>query len=198
MNNNFKPLTDQVSERLREQLKNGTSIFQQPSDHMLAMPFNPVSGKNYRGAAALILIMEQRPDARWLSLKQASFNKTHVLKEEHGTLISFYKTNEMKPVLKPDGEKELNENGKPKYQSVKLDEAKLETVFMFNAAQLKDMPELEPRHQALPIDRFATIKANSGFEGVDIDDLVGWASGKEQLKLPEVSEEKAMLRSEIA
>jgi antirestriction protein ArdC len=199
MSNNFKPLTDQVSERLREQLQQGTSVFQ--LDKPLAMPFNPVSGKSYRGAAALILLMEQKDDPRWLSLNQASYNKTHVLKGEHGTLISFYKTSEMKPVLKPNGEKELKENGKPKYESVKLDEAKLETTFMFNAAQLKDMPKLTPRHELSAEDRLQLILNNSQVEvktDYVIDHLVEWASEGDKLKLPEVDEDKTRLRSQIA
>ncbi|MFI5160502.1 MAG: ArdC-like ssDNA-binding domain-containing protein [Sphingobacteriales bacterium] len=199
MSTNFKPLTDQVAERLREQLLKNTSVFQQ--DKPLAMPFNPVSGKSYRGAAALILLMEQRPDPRWLSLKNASFNKTPVLKGEHGTLISFYKTNEMKPVLKTDGTPELKENGKQKFAPVKLDEAKLETAFMFNATQLKEFPELEPRHEQSPILRLETILNYTQVEvktDYAIDDLVELANEESKLKLPEVNEDKTSLRKQIA
>jgi antirestriction protein ArdC len=58
------------------------------------------------------------------------------MKNEKGTLISFYKTHEFQP---------QTVDGKQKNVSVKLDEPVLTTAFLFNAKQLKDMPPLEPK-----------------------------------------------------
>jgi len=157
---NFKPLTDQVAEKLNAQIKEGTSIFQR-NDQPLIMPFNPGSGKNYREAAALILLMQNRPDPRWMSLKNANFQNWPIVKDEKSTLISFYKTSEMKPVLDDKGEAVLNDKGKPKMQSVKLPEPVLTTAFLFNGAQLKNIPAYEPKDPALAIDRAKMILENA-------------------------------------
>src|ERR1700712_572209 len=130
MSTNFKPLTDQVAEKLNAQIKEGNSIFQR-NEQPLIMPFNPGSGKNYREAAGLVLLMQNRPDPRWMSLKNANFQNWPVAKEEKGTLISFYKTSEMKPVVDEKGEAVLTDKNKPKMQSVKLDESVLTTAFLF-------------------------------------------------------------------
>ena len=156
---NFKPLTDQVAEKLNTQIKDGTSVFQR-DEQPLIMPFNPGSGKNYREAAALVLLMQNRPDPRWMSLKNASFNNWPVNKGEKGTLISFYKTSEMQPVVNEKGEPEMNDKGKPKMQSVKLKESVLATSFLFNGAQLS-IPAYEPKEPALAIDRAKMILENA-------------------------------------
>lgn len=138
MSNNLKPLSQQIAEKLIQQFKDGTSVFQKSENEPLRMPFNASTGKNYRGAPALVLLLKQEPDPRWMTLEQGNFKKNNVMKDEKGTLISFYKTHEMQP------SGELKENGKPKMVSVKLPEPVLTTAFLFNAKQLKDMPPLEP------------------------------------------------------
>ncbi|WP_454802971.1 ArdC-like ssDNA-binding domain-containing protein [Mucilaginibacter phyllosphaerae] len=143
MSNNFKPLSEQVADKLIQQLKDGKSIFQKNDARPLIMPFNANTGKNYKGVPALILLLKQEPDPRWLTLEQGNFSKNNVIKDEKGTLISFYKTRDMQRLVE-NGKEVLKENGKPKMISVKLDEPVLTTAFLFNAKQLKDMPELAP------------------------------------------------------
>jgi antirestriction protein ArdC len=141
MSKNFKPLSEQVADKLIQQLKDSNSIFQKTDARPLIMPFNANTGKNYSGVPALILLLKQEPDPRWLTLEQGNFSKNNVMKDEKGTLISFYKTRDMQPLIE-NGKEVLKENGKPKMVSVKLDEPVLTTAFLFNAKQLKDMPEL--------------------------------------------------------
>jgi antirestriction protein ArdC len=146
MSNNFKPLAEQASEKMIAALKAGNSIFHKTmvsnERSQFTLPFNPSTGKNYKGPAALILLMANREDPRWMTLKQASYNKNPVMKGEKGTLINFYKNSEIKPVLDGNGQPELKENGKPKTESVKLEKPVLTDAWLYNAAQLKDMPEL--------------------------------------------------------
>jgi antirestriction protein ArdC len=129
------------------------------------MPFNANTGKNYSGVPALILLLKQEPDPRWLTLEQGNFSKNNVIKDEKGTLISFYKARDMQPLIE-NGKKVLKENGKPKMVSVKLDEPVLTTAFLFNAKQLKDMPELAPvlaeRAGTPTEERIKAIIENSG------------------------------------
>jgi len=165
MSNNFKPLSEQVANKLIEQLKEGNSVFQQNDARPLIMPFNASTGKNYRGAPALILLAKQEPDPRWMTMDQGNFRKNNVIKGEKGTLISFYKTHDMQPAME-EGQPIFRENGKPKMVSVKLDEPALTTAFLFNAKQLKDMPELSAAmadRQSMPAeDRLKAIIENSG------------------------------------
>jgi antirestriction protein ArdC len=165
MSNNFKSITSQVAEKLIQQFKEGNSVFQQNDGKPLFTPFNASSGKNYRGAPALVLMMKQEADPRWMTLEQGNYMKNNVKKDEKGTLISFYKTSEMKPVIK-DGKEELKENGKPKMESVKLEEPVLVTAFVYNAKQLKDMPDLgkvmAERQKVASEERIKEIIANSG------------------------------------
>lgn len=170
MSNNFKPLSEQVSNKLIAQMAEGNSVFQQ-GEKPLQMPFNPTTGKNYRGAAALVLLMSNRQDPRWMSLENANFNKTPVNKGEKGTLISFYKTSEFKPVME-NGEAVLKENGKPKMEKVKLAELELVNVFLWNGEQLKAMPVLETKPQELTsAQRTAAILENSQVPAPSLRDL---------------------------
>jgi antirestriction protein ArdC len=113
MSNNFKPLSEQVADKLLQQLKDGNSVFQQTGEQPLLMHFNASTGKNYRGTPALILLLKQEPDPRWMTLENGNFTKHNVMKDEKGTLISFYKTREIQPEMK-DGKPVLKENGRPK------------------------------------------------------------------------------------
>ncbi len=116
MSNNFKPLHKQVAEKLIAELKAGTSPFQKPwKDNAgtgFALPMNPTTGKNYRGMNALWLAMQHRGDPRWMTLKQASFNRWTVEAGAKATLISFSKTSDIKHILDEKGELILDENGK--------------------------------------------------------------------------------------
>ncbi|HZY39754.1 MAG TPA: ArdC-like ssDNA-binding domain-containing protein [Mucilaginibacter sp.] len=160
MSNNFKPLSEQVANKLIAQLEEVKSVFQQ-GNKPLQMPFNPTTNIHYRGAAALVLLMSNREDPRWMSLENANYNKTPVNKGEKGTLISFYKTSEMKPVMK-DGQPVLKENQKPQMEKVKLAEPELVNVFLWNGEQLKEMPVFEAKPQEFsPVERARQIMENS-------------------------------------
>jgi antirestriction protein ArdC len=103
MNPNFKPLQEQIAEKLIAALQEGTSPFQKPwSDDNSAgyvTPLNPTTGKNYRGMNALWLAMQGHDDPRWMTLKQASFNKWSVEKGAKATMINFVKMTDIRPVL---------------------------------------------------------------------------------------------------
>jgi len=170
MSNNFKPLSEQVAAKLIAQLEAGTSVFQQ-SGKPLQMPFNPTTDNKYRGAAALVLLMSNRADPRWMSMENANYKKWPVNKGEKGTLISFYKTSEMKPVIE-NGEPKLKENGKPIMEKVKLAEPELTTVFLWNAEQLDKIPAFEEKPQEQTASqRTAAILENSPVTAPSLRDL---------------------------
>lgn len=172
MNPNFKPLQEQIAEKLIAALQEGTSPFQKPwSDDNSAgyvTPLNPTTGKNYRGMNALWLAMQGHDDPRWMTLKQASFNKWSVEKGAKATMINFVKMTDIRPVLDEKGEPVLKENGKPKTETVKLEKPMIVNAFVFNAEQIKGIPEWEhalKEKQALqqwsPIERAEKIITTS-------------------------------------
>ncbi|WP_183580303.1 ArdC family protein [Mucilaginibacter sp. X5P1] len=172
MNANFKPLQEQIAEKLIAALKDGTSPFQKPwTDDNSAgyiTPLNPTTDKNYRGMNALWLAMQGFEDPRWMTLKQASFNKWSVEKGAKATMINFIKKTDIRPILDEKGEPALKEDGKPKTEVVKLDKPIYVNAFVFNAEQIKGIPEWEralTEKQALqqwtPIERAEQIVAAS-------------------------------------
>jgi antirestriction protein ArdC len=164
MSKEFKPLPEQISEKMIAAIKDGKSIFQKPMNDttsQFVQPFNASTGKKYSGPAALILMMQDKEDPRWMTANQASFNKTHVLKESKGTLINFFSNNITRPVME-NGEQVKKENGFPKTERVTLDKPQLVDAWLFNGNQLKDMPEYQPEPQLLtPIERMQNIMNNS-------------------------------------
>jgi antirestriction protein ArdC len=165
---NQKALHEQIAEKLIAALEAGTSPFQKPwTDDYSAgyiTPLNPTTGKNYRGMNALWLAMQDRQDPRWMTLKQASFNKWTVEKGSKATLINFVKTTDLVPVTDEKGEKQLGENGKPKMQTVKLDKPIITTAWVFNGEQIRGIPEWresyaekQAQHEWSPIERAEQI-----------------------------------------
>jgi antirestriction protein ArdC len=145
MSNNFKPLSEQVADKLIQQLKDGNSIFQKSDAQPLIMPFNANTGKNYSGVPALILLMKQEPDPTLADPRTRKLQQ----KQRHERTKKAPSSAFTKPATcsrsSKTAKRSLKENGKPKMVSVKLDEPVLTTAFLFNAKQLKDMPELAAR-----------------------------------------------------
>ncbi len=152
MSKEFKPLPEQISEKMIVAIRDGKSVFQKPmnanASSQFMQPFNASTGKNYTGPAALILMMQDKADPRWMTSNQASFNKTHVLKGSKGTLINFFTNNITRPVMK-DGEQVKKENGFPQTERVTLDKPQLVDAWLFNGSQLNEMPAYEPAEYLL-------------------------------------------------
>lgn len=159
----YKPLSERMAAKMATELKTGLSILQRPDNNPnAAMPFNIETGNRYPGASALVLLMQKKDDPRWASFQQANRNHTAVNKNATGTWITFKTQYEYQPAMK-DGEPVLKENGKPRYDRVRLDEPKDVEVKLFNGEQLRKLPKWEKEPQELSvIDRAEAILANSG------------------------------------
>lgn len=171
MSKEFKPLPEQISDKMIAAIKDGRSIFQKPMNadgtSQFTQPFNASTGKNYTGPAALILMMQDKADPRWMTSNQASFNKTHVLKGSKGTLINFFSNKVTRPVME-NGEQVKKENGFPKTERVTLDKPQLVDAWLFNGSQLNEMPAYEPVEYLLsPTERAQKIldASNAVFKG---------------------------------
>src|ERR1700744_2849342 len=126
MSKNFKPLHEQIAEKLIAQLKEGTSPFQKPWNDSdtpaFNIPLNPTTNKNYRGMNSLWLSMQGHADPRWMTLKQADYAGYTVEKGAKATLINFVKTHDIQAIRDGiTGEKMQDENGKTMTRTVELD-----------------------------------------------------------------------------
>jgi antirestriction protein ArdC len=173
MSKNFKPLHEQIANKLIAELKAGTSPFQKPWNDSDApaftIPVNPTTGKNYRGMNSLWLSMQGHTDPRWMTLKQADFAGYKVEKGAKATLINFVKTTNIEAIRDVDGNKIKDETGKTQSRVTELDKAIITKAWVFNAEQIEGMPPLseylkqnQGEQKWSPVERAENLIADSG------------------------------------
>ena len=168
MSEQFKPLADQVSERMVNLLNDNRSIFTKPQKEdgssQFLLPVNARSKQKYTGPAALILIMQNRRDPRWLSFDKALYNKTPVKKGAYGTLIEFNSTSELRPKTE-NGQPVLNKEGKQKMERVKIDEPVRTQAWLYNGKDLVGLKPMKMKAVSMaPMDRAQAILDHSGIK----------------------------------
>lgn len=146
MNKNFKPLQEQIAEKLIAALQEGTSPFQKPwtddNTSGYVTPLNPTTGQNYRGINAFWLAMQGHNDPRWLTFKQAAANKWSVIKGSRSTMITYVKKFGSRPVFDTLNKPVLKPDGKPLTEPVKLSRPMFINALVFNAEQISGIPPL--------------------------------------------------------
>lgn len=142
-----KPFHQVVAEKLIEQLKSGTAPWQrpwEPGQPNAYLPFNPTTGKRYRGINAIHLMAQGRSDSRWMTYKQAAAVGAQVRRGEKGTLVQYWKFSEEQNKLDENGRPVLDENGKPVKETVMLERPRVFFATVFNAEQIDGLPPLTP------------------------------------------------------
>lgn len=135
----------ELTDTLIERLKTGTAPWQKPwVGAPQTPPYNPVTGKAYRGANHLWLSMAGYSDPRFATYKQAVAEGWQVRKGEKGLPIEYWKTHALRPVAPDkDGWYPMDENGKPQQQIVKLERpAGPFHATVFNLSQMDNVPPL--------------------------------------------------------
>jgi antirestriction protein ArdC len=132
-----------VTDRILEALEAGTKPWIKPWNPDAAAgpqsPFNPTTGKHYRGINVLILGMDPRAfmtsDPRWMTYQQAREENWQVRKGEKATTIFFYKPLEVDDPEAKDGTRTIpmlksysvfhasQVDGIPAYKAPTLEEA---------------------------------------------------------------------------
>ncbi|WP_010655144.1 zincin-like metallopeptidase domain-containing protein [Fluoribacter dumoffii] len=139
------PYHQVVANQIIESLKAGTAPWLKPWDPGTGsdqVPYNPVTGKRYRGINALYLMLNQSDDNRWLTYKQAQSMDAQVRKGEKGTTIQYWKFQEERIKLDDAGKSVLDEHGHPLKVHVNLERPKVFYATVFHASQIDNMPEL--------------------------------------------------------
>ena len=145
MANDRKPLFEQVAQKLIDQLEKGTSPFQKPWNDLqeFMLPFNPTTGKAYRGMNSIWLMMQGFQDPRWITFKQAQAGGWNVEKGAKGTVINYVKLQENRQVRDDNGSPVLDDKGKPLSQTVRLERPLITSAYVFNAENVRGIPPLE-------------------------------------------------------
>jgi putative DNA primase/helicase len=130
-----------VAEGLIEQLKQGTAPWQkpwQPGEQF--MPYNPTTGKDYRGGNVIWLMAQGRSDPRWMTYRQATAEGAQVRKGEHGTQIQYWITHGSEPTTDDKGAPVRGEDGKPLTRVVEYERPRVRTFTVFNGEQIDGLP----------------------------------------------------------
>ena len=191
-----KPLYAQVAEELATQLKAGTSPLQKPvkdnGQPAFIKPVNPFSGKGYSALNALNLALKGLDDPRWMTLKDANFNKFAVKPSEKGTLINFPKTSDIEAVRNASGEKIKDGEGKTQTRTIEFEKPQRAQYHLFNATQMKEFPPLEDFLQKVavaetlsPVQKAEKVIADSGAVIIHGGDQAYYDKDRDAIFMPE-------------
>ncbi|MES2266813.1 MAG: zincin-like metallopeptidase domain-containing protein [Bacteroidota bacterium] len=188
-----KALHVEVAEKLIEALKTGTAPWQKPWNSRglpaFQLPYNAVTGNRYQGINTLSLIMSGRNDPRWMTFKQADDNGWQVSKGSKSTTIQYVKLYEQRTKRDEQGKVVKDEKGNAVKITVKLNRPIITSASVFNAEQVKGIPELVmPDISTLgwqPLERAEKLLKNSG---ADIQHIAGnkafYSPFKDSITLP--------------
>jgi len=130
-----------VAEEMIKQLEAGTAPWQKPWEAGIIheRPFNPTTGKPYQGMNAFWLEMSGFNDPRWMTFRQAQDLGGKVMKGARAKRIEYWQWSEQKPILDEDGRPVLDETGKQKTRSVRLDRPRVFHAAVFNGTQIEGL-----------------------------------------------------------
>ncbi len=132
-----------VAEKLIDQLERGTAPWQKPwAAGEAYLPYNPTTGKTYKGINSLQLLSEERADPRWLTYKQAQAEGAQVRRGEKGTLVQYWKFEEERAVKGADGKPLLDAAGQQTKEVARLRQPRVFLATVFSAEQINGLPPL--------------------------------------------------------
>ena len=184
-----KPFHEVVAEKLIEQLKQGTAPWQMPwkaGDGGGMMPFNPTTGKRYKGINAIHLLSQGRDDQRWLTFNQAKAAGTQVRKGEKSTSIQYWKFEEEQTKRDENNKPVLDGKGDPVKVRVRLERPKMFMANVFNAEQIDGLPLYQkPAQTWNALERAETILQASGADIRHGGDRAYYRPSTDNIQLPD-------------
>lgn len=183
-----KPFHEVVAEGLIEKLKQGTAPFQmpwKPGDGGGVMPFNPSTGKRYKGVNAIHLMAQGRADQRWLTYKQAAALGAQVRKGEKSTPIQYWKFEEEQAKRDENNKPVLDGNGDPVKVRVRLERPKMFMANVFNAEQIDGLSDYQrPAQTWNSLERADQILAASGADIRHGGDNAYYSPSLDRIQMP--------------
>jgi antirestriction protein ArdC/phage/plasmid primase-like uncharacterized protein len=156
---------DEVAQEIIKRIEAGTAPWQKPWDAGATgvAPFNPTSGKAYRGINDLWLSMRGHADPRWMTYRQAEAVDAHVRKGERATGIEYWQWSVREPLKDENGQPVLDGDGKQQYKSYRLERPRVFYAKVFNAEQIDGLePWIAPAPAFDPLERAEAIVAGAG------------------------------------
>lgn len=145
---------DEIAAEIISRIESGTAPWQKPwrAGTLGTAPFNPISGKPYRGINDMWLTLQGRDDPRWMTYKQAGELEAQVRKGEKSTTIEYWQWTDRQAMTDAEGKPVLDGEGKPRYQTVRLDRPRVFYAKVFNAEQIDGLePFIPPPAPAVPM-----------------------------------------------
>lgn len=184
-----KPFHEVVAEKLIEQLKQGTAPWQMPwkaGDGGGMMPFNPTTGKRYKGINAIHLLSQGRDDQRWLTFNQAKAAGALVRKGEKSTSIQYWKFEEEQTKRDENNKPVLDGKGDPVKVRVRLERPKMFMANVFNAEQIDGLPLYQKPVQTWnALERAETILQASGADIRHGGDRAYYRPSTDNIQMPD-------------
>jgi antirestriction protein ArdC/phage/plasmid primase-like uncharacterized protein len=162
-----------VADAIIKQLKEGTAPWQKPwTGNERRMPYNPTSGKDYRGGNAMYLwaigAMQGFNDTRWMTYRQAEAQGAQVRKGEKGTRIQYVMTGEAQLLKDDNGKPVLDADGQPQKVFVQYERPRTMHFTVFNASQIDGLPPASPRPTVPEWERIERAEAILSASGASI------------------------------
>jgi putative DNA primase/helicase len=142
------PYAERVAQTLIEQLEQGTAPLVKPwRAGERFMPYNPISGRTYRGINALNLLIAGAhcSDARWLTYGQTRSLGGQVRRGETGAVIQYWKFREQHTLLDETGRPVRDAQGEPVNLTTELERPQVFSAVVFNAEQANGVPPAPSR-----------------------------------------------------
>lgn len=165
-----KEYAEEVAARIIEQLEQGTAPWQKPwLPGELRLPYNPTTGKEYRGMNSLWLHMQGHGDPRWMTYNQAAAEGAQVRRGSKGAHIVYWKFSEERKATDDQGRPVIDpDTGKQKTVTVQLERPRSFMAVVFNGSQIDGLPPLEARPTGPEPERHARAEAILANSGADI------------------------------
>lgn len=157
---------EQFAEKIIEQLEKGTVPWLQPwTNNDKGVPYNPTTGKPYRGGNRLFLSMFAGEDPRFMTFIQAQKEGYKIKKGAVSIPIEYVSHEKFVDKTDKDGKPVLGPDGKPEKMKVHLERPIYKQARVFAASDIEGLPPLPPREKMYewdPIEKAEKILANSG------------------------------------
>jgi antirestriction protein ArdC len=156
------PFYKKVANELIAKIEQGVAPWQKPWESGKEfMPYNPATGKPYRGFNAINLMSQSKDDPRWLTYKQAASIGAYVKQGEKGTPIVYYEFEKSVPKLDANGRPLLDDKGKEIKEVIKLEQPQAIWASVFNASQIGRRYFRHQRRPLYPIGKAALYDLRS-------------------------------------
>lgn len=179
---------DEVAQEIIKRIEAGVAPWQKPWDAGATgvAPFNPTSGNAYRGINDLWLSLHGHADPRWMTYRQAEAADAQVRKGEKSATIEYWQWSVREPLKDERGEPVLDGDGKPQYQTYRLDRPRVFYAKVFNAEQIDGLePWIAPAPTFDPLERAEAIVAGAGVPVLhDQHDRAFYRPMSDQIHLP--------------